>query len=108
MNAIILKGAALRQPPLPHSGPRVKTIAHPWSNATEHSVLYSTVQYFDQELHWTVPLWILVGKYGSFGATQCRPSSNVYPQNEGNVLLRNVCNHTVKLGLHQGESLSRA
>jgi hypothetical protein len=31
MNAIILKGAALRQPPLPQSGPRAKTIAHPWS-----------------------------------------------------------------------------
>jgi hypothetical protein len=31
MNAIILKGAALLQPPLPHSGPRAKTIAHPWS-----------------------------------------------------------------------------
>jgi hypothetical protein len=30
MNAIILKGAALRQPPLPQSGPRAKTIAHPW------------------------------------------------------------------------------
>jgi hypothetical protein len=29
MNAIILKGAALRQPPLPQSGPRAKTIAHP-------------------------------------------------------------------------------
>jgi hypothetical protein len=27
MNAIILKGAALRQPPLPQSGPRAKTIA---------------------------------------------------------------------------------
>jgi hypothetical protein len=31
MNAIILKGAALRQPPLPQSGPRAKTIADPWS-----------------------------------------------------------------------------
>jgi hypothetical protein len=31
MNAIILKGAALRQPPLPQSGPRAKTIAHPCS-----------------------------------------------------------------------------
>jgi hypothetical protein len=31
MNAIILKGAALRQTPLPQSGPRVKTIAHPRS-----------------------------------------------------------------------------
>jgi hypothetical protein len=30
MNAIILKGAALRQSPLPQSGPRAKTIAHPW------------------------------------------------------------------------------
>jgi hypothetical protein len=30
MNAIILKGAALRQPPIPQSGPRAKTIAHPW------------------------------------------------------------------------------
>jgi hypothetical protein len=30
MNAIILKGAALRQPPLSQSGPRAKTIAHPW------------------------------------------------------------------------------
>jgi hypothetical protein len=29
MNAIILKGAALHQPPLPQSGPRAKTIAHP-------------------------------------------------------------------------------
>jgi hypothetical protein len=29
MNAIILKGAALRQAPLPQSGPRAKTIAHP-------------------------------------------------------------------------------
>jgi hypothetical protein len=29
MNAIILKGATLRQPPLPQSGPRAKTIAHP-------------------------------------------------------------------------------
>jgi hypothetical protein len=29
MNAIILKGAALCQPPLPQSGPRAKTIAHP-------------------------------------------------------------------------------
>jgi hypothetical protein len=29
MNAIILKGAALRQPPLPQSGPRAKIIAHP-------------------------------------------------------------------------------
>jgi hypothetical protein len=29
MNAIILKGAALRQPLLPQSGPRAKTIAHP-------------------------------------------------------------------------------
>jgi hypothetical protein len=29
MNAIILKGAALRQPPLPKSGLRAKTIAHP-------------------------------------------------------------------------------
>jgi hypothetical protein len=29
MNAIILKGAALRQPPLPQSGPLAKTIAHP-------------------------------------------------------------------------------
>jgi hypothetical protein len=28
MNAIILKGAALRQPPLPQSGPRAKTVAH--------------------------------------------------------------------------------
>jgi hypothetical protein len=33
MNAIILKGAALRQPPLPQSGPRAKTIAHPWLRA---------------------------------------------------------------------------
>jgi hypothetical protein len=32
MNAIILKGSAFRQPPLPQSGPRAKTIAHPWSN----------------------------------------------------------------------------
>jgi hypothetical protein len=31
MNAIILKGAALHQPPLPQSGPQAKTIAHPWS-----------------------------------------------------------------------------
>jgi hypothetical protein len=31
MNAIILKGAALCQPPLPQSGPRAKTIAHPWA-----------------------------------------------------------------------------
>jgi hypothetical protein len=31
MNAIILKGAALRQPPLPQSGPRTKTIGHPYS-----------------------------------------------------------------------------
>jgi hypothetical protein len=31
MNAIILKGAALRQLPLPQSGPRAKTIAHPWA-----------------------------------------------------------------------------
>jgi hypothetical protein len=29
MNAIILKGAALRQPLLPQSGPRAKTIANP-------------------------------------------------------------------------------
>jgi hypothetical protein len=29
MNAIILKGAAVRQPPLPQSGPPAKTIAHP-------------------------------------------------------------------------------
>jgi hypothetical protein len=29
MNAIILKGAALRQPPLPQRGPWAKTIAHP-------------------------------------------------------------------------------
>jgi hypothetical protein len=29
MNAIILKGAALRQPPLPQSDPRAKTISHP-------------------------------------------------------------------------------
>jgi hypothetical protein len=29
MNAIILKGAALRQPPLPQSGLRAKTFAHP-------------------------------------------------------------------------------
>jgi hypothetical protein len=31
MKAIILKGAALRQPPLPQSGPPAKTIAHPCS-----------------------------------------------------------------------------
>jgi hypothetical protein len=31
MNAIILKGAALRQPPLPQTGPRAKAIAHPCS-----------------------------------------------------------------------------
>jgi hypothetical protein len=30
MNAIILKGAVHRQPPLPQSDPRAKTIAHPW------------------------------------------------------------------------------
>jgi hypothetical protein len=35
MNAIILKGAALRQPPLPQSGPRAKTISHPWLNLYE-------------------------------------------------------------------------
>jgi hypothetical protein len=29
MNAIILKGAALRQPPLSQSGPRAKTVTHP-------------------------------------------------------------------------------
>jgi hypothetical protein len=29
MNAIILKGAALRQLPLPQNGPRAKTIALP-------------------------------------------------------------------------------
>jgi hypothetical protein len=33
MNAIILKCAAFRQPPLPKCGPRAKTIAHPWSSA---------------------------------------------------------------------------
>jgi hypothetical protein len=32
MNAIVLKREALRQPPLPQSGPRAKTIAHPWPN----------------------------------------------------------------------------
>jgi hypothetical protein len=32
MNAIILKGTALRQPPLPQSGPRAKTIADPWAS----------------------------------------------------------------------------
>jgi hypothetical protein len=36
MNAIILKGAELRQPPIPQSGPRVKTIAHPWSRQSAH------------------------------------------------------------------------
>jgi hypothetical protein len=35
MNAIILKGAALRQPPLPQSGPQAKTIAHPCSKMNE-------------------------------------------------------------------------
>jgi hypothetical protein len=35
MNAIILKGAALRQPPRPQSGPRAKTIALPYSDYTE-------------------------------------------------------------------------
>jgi hypothetical protein len=35
MNAIILKGASLRQPPLPQSGPRAKTNAHPWSRALQ-------------------------------------------------------------------------
>jgi hypothetical protein len=34
MNAIILKGAVLRQPPLPQSGPRAKTIAHPCSKGS--------------------------------------------------------------------------
>jgi hypothetical protein len=38
MNAIILKGAALRQPPLPQSGPRAKTIAHPWSMRIENVI----------------------------------------------------------------------
>jgi hypothetical protein len=37
MNAIILKGAALRQPPLPQSGPQAKTIAHPWPMDRESS-----------------------------------------------------------------------
>jgi hypothetical protein len=33
---MILKGAALRQPPLPQSGPRAKTIAHPWHRPFRH------------------------------------------------------------------------
>jgi hypothetical protein len=37
MNAIILKGAALRQPPLPQSGPRAKTIAHPCASVFHSS-----------------------------------------------------------------------
>jgi hypothetical protein len=48
MNAIILKGAALRQPPLPQSGPRAKTIAHPWRNTFQeprdmHKLQYKAV-----------------------------------------------------------------
>jgi hypothetical protein len=42
MNAIILKGAALRQPHLPQSGPRAKTIAHPSPVAFKaHSPVYA-------------------------------------------------------------------
>jgi hypothetical protein len=36
MNAIILNGAALLQPPLPQSGPRAKIIAHPWCSGMFH------------------------------------------------------------------------
>jgi hypothetical protein len=43
MNAIILKGAALRQPPLPQSGPRAKTIAHPCLKALLR-ILKSNIQ----------------------------------------------------------------
>jgi hypothetical protein len=41
MNAMILKGAALRQPPLPQSGPRAKTIAHPCPIGYIYIYIYS-------------------------------------------------------------------
>jgi hypothetical protein len=45
MNAVILKGAALRQPPLPQSGPRAKTIAHPCLRQNHHgSIAVNRVQ----------------------------------------------------------------
>jgi hypothetical protein len=40
MNTIILKGAALRQPQLPQSGPRAKTIAHPCFRPLVPKVVY--------------------------------------------------------------------
>jgi hypothetical protein len=42
MKAIILKGTALRQPPLPQSDPRAKTIAHPCFRAF---LYYTHVEY---------------------------------------------------------------
>jgi hypothetical protein len=55
MNAIILKGAALRQPLLPQSGPRAKTIAHPCSNLYRERPrnynMYITVFVFMMEIN---------------------------------------------------------
>jgi hypothetical protein len=51
MNAVILKGAALRQPPLPQSGPRAKTIAHPWSRQWVPGALSPGVKRQEREAH---------------------------------------------------------
>jgi hypothetical protein len=56
MNVIILKGAALRQPPLPQNGPRAKTIAHPCPRRWQLSVTVLSPLYFnsiDDRLHAT-------------------------------------------------------
>jgi hypothetical protein len=44
MNAIILKGAALRQPPLPQSGSRAKTIAHPCTRVNIYLYLHAILK----------------------------------------------------------------
>jgi hypothetical protein len=49
MNAIILKGAALRQPPLPQSGPRAKTIAHPCPRVFSYPVNFLNL--YDYAVH---------------------------------------------------------
>jgi hypothetical protein len=53
MNAIILKGAVLRQPPLPQSGSRAKTIAHPCTTAMD--IIKNLLVGFSskKELPWT-------------------------------------------------------
>jgi hypothetical protein len=51
MNVIILKGAALRQPPLPQSGPRAKTIAHPCTSVSHSDGSFFLLFCYGCELH---------------------------------------------------------